>query len=483
VVAYLGVMGFVVGFMFAAVSLDAAEQLLWTQTLRLGYGIQPPLYTWLQWAVFAVGGVNVTALVLTKEILIGLTVLTTYLVAKRISGGDPRIAGLALCSFLFIPQFSYESHRDLTHSVLACTLAAVEIYLLLKLVEGRHLLHYALFGAVAGLGLIAKYNYGLYLLALCLAALSLPDTRQVLWGDRRSWLSVIIATAIFAPHGLWLWTAFDAQMVDDQMTQRLQPVVEDHLLAGIGRGLLRLIKVTAEFFALLIPVYGWAFLVQNCPTPQTANTPRPYASLLGRLLLIEFLLLLASVLIFQVSGFKPRWMQPLLFVVPTYLLLRLRPWINDLSCRRLVVLGGIFGVCTLAILPVRVLWPDLLHGHKRFNTPFAALAQDLRANGFTGGVIVTEDHWMGGNLRLQFPQSLIITPAFALTKGPDPVALLLWQGEEIPPPLAGFLRKVGAEDLLGQWPRTIQLNYHHSQEATVRFSYVVRITPNSGGLL
>src|SRR5205823_5395666 len=85
--------------------------------------------------------------------VMGFIVLTTYLVAKRISGGDPRIAGLALCSFLFIPQFSYESHRDLTHSVLACTLAAVEIYLLLKLVEGRRLLHYALFGAVAGLGL------------------------------------------------------------------------------------------------------------------------------------------------------------------------------------------------------------------------------------------------------------------------------------------------------------------------------------------
>ena len=482
VIAYLGVMGFVVSFVFAAVSLDAAEQLLWTQTLRLGYGIQPPLYTWLQWAVFAVSGVNVTALVLTKEILIGLTVLTTYLIAKRISGGDPRIAGLALCSFLFIPQFSYESHRDLTHSVLACALAAIEIYLLLKLVEGRRLLHYALFGAVAGLGLIAKYNYGLYLLALCLAALSLPDTRQALWEDRRSWLSVVIAAAIFAPHGLWLWTAFDAQMAG-QMAQKLQPVVEDHALAGIGRGLLTLIKVTAGFFALLIPVYGWAFLVRNCPTPQTAKAPRPYASLLGRLLLIEFLLLLASVLVFQVSGFKSRWMQPLLFAVPTYLLLRLRPWINDLSCRRLVVLGSIFGVCTLAILPVRVLWPDLLHGHKRFNTPFAALAQDLRANGFTGGLIATEDHWMGGNLRLQFPQSLIITPAFALAKGREPVALMLWQGEAMPPPLAGLLRKVGAEDLLGQRPRTIQLNYRYSQEATVTFSYVVRITPNNSGLL
>ena len=90
---------------------------------------------------------------------------------------------------------------------------------------------------------------------------------------------------------------------------------------------------------------------------------------------------------------------------------------------------------------------------------------------------------MGGNLRLQFPQSLIITPAFALAKGREPVALTLWQGEAMPPSLAGLLRKVGAEDLLGQWPRTIQLNYRYSQEATVTFIYVVRITQNSSGFL
>jgi hypothetical protein len=52
----------------------------------------------------------------------------------------------------------------------------------------------------------------------------------------------------------------------------------------------------------------------------------------------------------------------------------------------------------------------------------------------------------------------------------------------MPPPLAGFLRKVGAKDLLGRRPRTIQLNYHRSQGATVTFSYIVRITPNSSGL-
>ncbi|MGH6636809.1 MAG: hypothetical protein ACRED0_12000 [Gammaproteobacteria bacterium] len=83
--AYLGVMAFVLSFLFEAVSLDTSEQVLWTQTLRLGYGIQPPL---LQWAVFAVFGVTVAALVLTKEVLIATTAITTYFIVRRQHRGE-----------------------------------------------------------------------------------------------------------------------------------------------------------------------------------------------------------------------------------------------------------------------------------------------------------------------------------------------------------------------------------------------------------
>ncbi|MEJ5031517.1 hypothetical protein WH303_20395, partial [Comamonas sp. MYb69] len=38
------------------VSWDQNEQLVWSQQLALGYGPQPPLYTWLQWALVWVLG-------------------------------------------------------------------------------------------------------------------------------------------------------------------------------------------------------------------------------------------------------------------------------------------------------------------------------------------------------------------------------------------------------------------------------------------
>lgn len=166
------------------------------------------------------------------------------------------------------------------------------------------------------------------------------------------------------------------------MTRKLQTPGKARALADVGRGLLTLAKVIAGFFALLIPVYGWAFFSRNRRGSRPAQADRSHETLLARLLLIQLLLLLGLGFVFQVSGFKQRWMQPLLFAVPIYALVRLRPWINELSCRRLVVLGSVIGVCTLAILPVRVLLPDAFEGHKQFNTPFDALAKDLHRHGF-----------------------------------------------------------------------------------------------------
>ena len=85
-------------FWFAAISLahvamrllaspalkwDEAEQILWTQELALGYGPQPPLYTWLQWAMNQVFGPSVLALSL-------LTTLGAVLLFQPALMGKPR---------------------------------------------------------------------------------------------------------------------------------------------------------------------------------------------------------------------------------------------------------------------------------------------------------------------------------------------------------------------------------------------------------
>ena len=62
---------------------DESEQILWAQSLALGYGPQPPLYTWLQWGANALLGPSVLALALVKGVLMILT-LAFWLLAARI---------------------------------------------------------------------------------------------------------------------------------------------------------------------------------------------------------------------------------------------------------------------------------------------------------------------------------------------------------------------------------------------------------------
>jgi len=93
--AFLCAMGIICVLVLKNASTDAAEQLLWTQTLQAGYGIQPPLYTWLKHLVFSATGVSFPALVFTKELLLGLTGVMMFLAARRISR-DETIAGSGL---------------------------------------------------------------------------------------------------------------------------------------------------------------------------------------------------------------------------------------------------------------------------------------------------------------------------------------------------------------------------------------------------
>ncbi|MCX6865636.1 MAG: glycosyltransferase family 39 protein [Verrucomicrobia bacterium] len=88
--------------------LDEAEQLLLTQDLRLGYGSQPPLYTWLQSGLFALCGINIFALAVLKNGLLFLTYFFVYLGAREITRDNNR-AVIAMLSLLWIPQICWES--------------------------------------------------------------------------------------------------------------------------------------------------------------------------------------------------------------------------------------------------------------------------------------------------------------------------------------------------------------------------------------
>jgi len=115
------------------VEKDEAEQLLWTQTLAWGYGPQPPLYSWLQWALFQLTGPTVVGLALLKNALLFATYAFTWAAARRLL--EPAPAALAAASLLLLPQVAWESQRDLTHTVLVTSAAAATLWLAIGLLQ------------------------------------------------------------------------------------------------------------------------------------------------------------------------------------------------------------------------------------------------------------------------------------------------------------------------------------------------------------
>ncbi|WP_423459700.1 ArnT family glycosyltransferase [Ottowia sp. VDI28] len=87
-----------------ALKWDEAEQMLWSQQLALGYGAQPPLYTWMQWAVNAVLGPNVLALSVLKHAALALTYVLMWLAGRELLG--PRGAWWASASMLLLPPWA-----------------------------------------------------------------------------------------------------------------------------------------------------------------------------------------------------------------------------------------------------------------------------------------------------------------------------------------------------------------------------------------
>jgi hypothetical protein len=75
-------------------------------------------------------------------------------------------------------------------------------------------------------------------------------------------------------------------------------------------------------------------------------------------------------------------------------------------------------------------FPDVGDHRTRAAAPFGRIAQEIRAAGFRGGYILSETHYVGGNLKLRFPES----PAASVEYGfPDPLrrtrpALIVWPG-------------------------------------------------------
>ncbi len=369
-----------------ALALDEAEAFFLARDLAAGYNAQPPLYFWLQWALFRTLGEGLLALALLKAVLLGGTVAVLFTLLR---GAVPvAVAGVAALSFGLLPQVLWEGQRALTHSVLALFISVCLLTVVWRAVMRGRWADYLLVGAVGGLVVLAKYNAALWPLALLLAALALPDLRRRVRPARLA-VAALVAGVVVAPHGLWLWENGAAGGAGfDKLA-----VAGGALMARLwGTGALLVAVLT--FLALPLVVFVPVWWMRG-----GARSVSPLAGFMVTASAMALLVLWAFVLFSGATAVKERWLLPLLWPVVPAAVLWLWPQLGVRGRQRLGGFIAALWLIVMALLP----WASLRDPGYRA-ADFPALRDMLEAD----LPVASDSLWLLGNLALIAPDRLYL---------------------------------------------------------------------------
>lgn len=446
---------------------DEAEQALLSQWLLAGYTEQPPLYTWMQYALFQLFGKNVFAVSLLKNSLLFLTYVFVFLSGREILK-DTRAAILATCSLLLIPQIGWESQRDMTHTTLVVCASAASLWQALRLMHKEDLLNYAIFGLMLAIGILGKANFALFLAILLLTMATFATGREVLFSPK-----IVITLAIMAlvsgPYLLWM---FNNQDIVFSASHKFKRVVEGYQLQGV-------ISLFLKSFLFLTPLWLVCLLIFPAGFTRNENpdsdVPQQF---IKRYLLTLFLILLVVVFFFKVTYVKDRWLQPLLFAAPLFFFARLAP--ARITPKKFKVFLSVVCLAAVAVycaFAIRVVGASVTGRFCRMNYPFTAMAEELRLTGFSDGLIISDNRFVAGNMHMQFPDSTALIPGYKFASRIPPhdfsSAVVIWQADNspsMPAKLVSFLARTYSIAPTDYPVSYLQHRYKYGRSETVKFA-------------
>lgn len=441
---------------------DMFENVL-VQTLEPGYMLrQPPLYEWLLWSAQQVFGPTIWAALFVKYTLISLAALFLFLIARK-AIKDPRLAALCAFSYSLYYQFGWNLHEGVTHTVVLTTACAASAFFFIKALESGRLAAYLAFGAAAGAGLLGKHSYPIFVVALCLAALSDPHWRHKI-RPAGLLLVPVAAALVYSPYAWWIFT--EGLHLFASVSKTMGVAAETSHLARAGEGLGKLAFGLLGFSVVLVPVLLLIFWPRYLGRKEAlALQVSDVARLCGRTVLAMIVLTALMIVLTGATYVKERHMHPLMLLLPVYLFADLERFGFDRQWRWLAaVIMTMAAIVFVARVP-GIVAPDRFWcgGKCRHMKPYADLKAPLEVLGAGQATLIAENGYTGGNLRVLFPGARVVTKAIPARTPPRAACFFIWEeGDTAPqiPALQQFAEvafgdpgtPVSATYLTGRWP-------------------------------
>lgn len=415
---------------FSGLSGDEAEQVLFAQSFQWGYDVaNPPLYTWILIALFALFGKSAGLVIGLKYCVLAGLYIALYWAARITLRHEQRLdCALVALSPVLIFFVSWQSIFSFSHSLLNALLVILTYVAFVKLMQGRRLGWALALGVAMGLGVMTKYSYLLFLIGIMVAGLSLRQTRELII-SKQMLVSVAVSCVIAAPHLLWLLGA--SQQFVEVINYKLQIDEDVSYLSGVIKGLWNLLRAAFAFMSPLWLVVALVFPVFLKPAEQ-GNARATTSALLGRTFLVIILVMVAMVLVGGISQFRPNYLF-LMVLFPLWVFTRIPAVATPDNRRRvygaLLLAGGLVSVGGLGVKavtnPTNCTKCQLL-------MPYEDMARAFQDLGFTSGTLFAT--WypnpLPGNLALYLDDARTISSKFPSVQPPQTHApdqcLMVW---------------------------------------------------------
>ena len=348
-----------------SMELSEAEQYLDASVFSFGYRQQAPLYSWIVRAAAALFGMNVVTITGVKYSLLFLFYLFLFMLARNL--WDSRKSLIVTGSMLLFPTFSYEVHRDLTHTILVSLIALIICFLYMRMLREAKTGYYLLAGILTGMGILSKYNFIFFLAAFLLAILYSREGRQVVF-NRKIFFSIICAFLVLLPHFMWL------------VRENFMSV--HYALARSRTGGLALVTPLRIFYIIGITylevlIFLFVAAIFFRFSIFKGNKDAPLLGLFRRLAIFGLIGPLIVIFLLRTDNFSSRWLAPFLFALPFAIFSALK---TDRRTEKFRLLGLLCIFIAVSVLAVRAFigfFPDTAGKVERIHIPYKALSQQL----------------------------------------------------------------------------------------------------------
>jgi hypothetical protein len=452
-----------------SVGIDEAHQLVLGQKFQWGYGPHAPLYTWLMIFFLHVFGWSGFALTLFRELLLFGTYSLTYLNARELTRSHA-CGILAALALQFHPSIVWESQRELTNSIVASTMVLATLLSFLRIRPHRWG-EWVAFGFFGGLTILSKYNAGIFYGAMLIAAVTIPELRRQML-NRRLAVAILVSLIVITPNAFWAYAHRDLTL---SLTYKFGIHESMPWLQSVQTGLKKWIIAVAAHVAPVIAVFAailWRpIFVERCLKLHTDNE-----RFLWRTFLIVFGIGIIVVL-FKVTEFKDRWLQPLFVATPILVVVAVRDGLNRTRLKTFGLLASAVACFVVILAPGRLYLTEWRNRRDILNAPFRKFAGDLKNPAQNADFILSGNYWVGGNFRLWFPDKHIFSPDLAPPDlhFPGQKCLIVWnaeKGTEPPEELKEFSHRfTGTDHKLT--PTFIEEKWKYHESKVMRLGVVV----------